>query len=242
MQKSLLIFILSFSVILFTACRQVGIRGHGKEGTELRNMPQFTSVEIDAPVDATIDITSGNQGSVELSGYQNLISYIKTEVKEGVLHIYTTDDIYFSTNKNVQAHIITGSLSSISISGASDAIVHGNATGPEFSIEVSGAAKVIVDTLNVQNFSSDLSGVAKIEVKSGSVQTAKYQVSGDGTIKAFNLQSKDVTADISGLGKVEINAQEKLSTSISGAGTVRYKGHPSLSSETSGSGTVSDAN
>ncbi|HXS37363.1 MAG TPA: head GIN domain-containing protein [Flavipsychrobacter sp.] len=242
MRKSLLILIFPLSIILFTSCRQVSVRGHGKEGTDLRNLTQFTSIEIDAPVDATIDIQAGAQNSIELSGYQNLINYIKTEIKGGVLHIYTTDDIYFSTNTNVQAHVITNSLNSISISGASDAIVHGNATGSEFNVEVSGAAKVVLDTVNVQKFSSDVSGVAKIDIKAGKAQTAEYEVSGDGNINAFNLQCDDVTADISGTGKVEVNAQQKLTTEISGAGAVRYKGHPSLNSQTSGAGSVSDAN
>lgn len=224
------------------SCAHHVVIGSGKEATEDRNTTAFENIDISTTLHATITIKPGAQPSVTLNGYQNILNNIKTEVKDNTLRIYTEDDIQFSVSKKTQAVITVPSLSALSLSGAPDAELHGNITGKNFKLDISGAADVKIDSVNSPDLTADLSGAGTIEINGGNVQHADFDISGAGSIKAFKLIANETTAQVSGAGSCDVNAQQKLEAHISGVGKVRYKGHPVVSSHVSGVGGVADAN
>ena len=178
-----------------------------------------------------------------MNGYENVLKHIKTEVKGTTLHI-TCDlgDMWTIDCDSMTTMITLPVLKALTLTGAPDADIHGNIAGGDFKLDISGAANVVIDNINVDAFTSDVSGAADITVKGGIVKSAAYEISGAGKVKAFPLQTVETKASISGAGTSEVTAASKLSASISGAGTIKYKGHPSISQDVSGVGTITDAN
>ncbi len=176
-------------------------------------------------------------------GYQNIIEHLKTKVEGSTLHVYSDlDESWTMDTDDITAEVTVPTLTGLSLQGAPQARIHGTVAGSAFKLDISGAADVVVDNVQTDNFSAIVSGAATIEVDGGTAKQASFEISGAGKIRAFSLQAVTLSASISGAGGSEVNATQNLTASISGAGTIKYKGHPSISKDISGVGTLADAN
>ncbi len=244
MKKHLLLVCAAVSfLVVLSSCRMNTLKGEGNKTTAAPALSSFNAIEIEVPLKANITVQSGSQPGIQMNGYENILKHIKMTVKDNVLHI-TCDlgEMWTIDCDGLTTEITLPSLTALTLTGAPDADIHGNMTGGNFKLDISGATNVIIDNINVDSFVSDVSGAADITVKGGAVKSASYEISGAGKVKAFPLQTGETSASISGAGTSEVTATTKLTASISGAGTIKYKGHPSISQEVSGVGTIKDAN
>ena len=186
---------------------------------------------------------SGAQPGIQMNGYENILKHITTTVKNNTLYVKCDlGETWTIDCDGLTTQITLPSLTSLTLTGAPDADIHGNVAGGNFKLDISGKANVTIDNINVDTFASDVSGAADITIKGGTVKSAAYEISGAAKVKAFPLQAGETVASISGAGTSEVTAITKLTASISGAGTIKYKGHPSISQDVSGVGTIKDAN
>lgn len=238
-------FILFLPIILwaFSSCKRNVVEGHGEIKNEARNVSSFSSVEIAAPLTAIITIDStATQPSFELKGYKNVLSEIKTEVKNNTLRIYKDDIISFANDEDVTATIKLPALNGVLVKGFADVDINGPLRSDMFNLIVKGAADVNVEKLYVNILTAQLSGAGSLKMEEGTANKADYKVSGAGEIEAYGVVTNDCTAALSGAGEIEINVQQKLDARLSGAGSISYKGHPQMSSNISGIGTIHDDN
>jgi hypothetical protein len=234
---------LTGAMIFSSSCRMNTLKGEGAKGSVSPAVSAFNAIEIELPVSAAITLKDGSQPGVQLNGYENVIRHIKTKVQNNTLHVYSDlDETWNIDCKGITLQITLPTLEAVKLSGAPDAEIHGTITGHKFSADISGAGKVAIDNINVDNFSTEVSGAGSVEVRGGMVKNATYEISGAGKISAFPLQVNEATASISGAGKGEVTAQQRLTASVSGAGAIKYKGHPAITKDVSGAGSISDAN
>ncbi len=242
MKRLCLLFAAVVAVISFASCGMNVLRGEGKKTTKAPSVPAFDAVDIGISTKIKITVAEGSTNGVELSGYENIIKHIKTEVKQNTLHItYDLDDTWTVNSDDLEVRITAPTLKALSMSGAPDAEVHGNVTGPEFKMDLSGAGSVVIDNINVDKFFADMSGAADLKVNGGSVKMASYELSGAGNIKAYPLQTEETSVSLSGAADGEVTASRKLDASVSGAGSITYKGTPEVTQHVSGAGSVSAA-
>lgn len=235
--QGLLLFTLALS-LFFVSCKRNIVTGTGDITTASRQAGSFDKIVIKLPVDAVINV--GNSNSVSVKTYENLHEYIKTDIADNTLTIYSDEGIILEDD--ITFTIGTSSLKMLKIAGAADAEINGNVAADRFDLKVSGASSVDISQLNTEYFLAKLSGASKLTIESGKVGTAEYRVSGAAKIYAFGLMADNAKAKLSGAGKAEVNVSEKLEAKISGAGYIDYKGHPTVSSKISGAGSVNDVN
>ncbi len=233
----LLVLVLSLS-----SCMRNVVSGSGAQVADMRSVKPFAAIEVGGAIDVTVNLQDGATPSVQLYGYENLLKYIKTEVKDNTLNIYTVEGTELNTDQKIKAVITLPSMASLSLSGATYGVIHGNVKGSDFKLEVSGASDVVADNVSVTHFSTEISGAAKVKVSSGAAESANYELSGAAVLNAFNLVTDNTTVELSGTGLANVNAQKTLNAHLSGVGAIRYKGHPAVTSEKSGIGSIADAN
>ena len=234
----LLAALLSVTIL---SCRERQLEGHGPNSTDTRNISKpFSRIEIDAPVQARISVAQG-PAAIIISGYANLLQYIKTEVRDSTLHIFVPDHVELHTDHNFEATITCPVLSGLSVSGAGTASVSGILTVSNFSAETSGAAAVMIDQLQAGNLSVDASGASSVAIASGKADNAAYDISGSSKLRAYGLGSSQATVDCSGASSAEISAGTMLTVTASGTSAVHYKGEPKVTTDVSGVATVSRA-
>ena len=209
------------------------LRGNGNMQTQDRKVSGFEGINVGGGF--TVELTQGNKESLRLEAEENLLSNIKTEVRNGVLHIYNEDGV--TSSKDMKAYITIQELNSMEISGGVKVIGKSPFRSDALKLDLSGASNVKLD-IDTKELKADMSGASKVEL-TGKAGEVDMNLSGASKVEAADLQAKNVKVEASGASKVKLYATESLDIDASGASFVYYKGSPSITAETSSAAKVS---
>lgn len=213
MNRKTLFTITILFLISLTSCRFWGVRGSGSVEIDNRDVEEFEEIEISGAYE--VDITVGEERSVEISGDDNLLKYIDTYVRGNTLIVESRKEL--RPRHGILVKITTPELEVLSLSGASDIFIEG---------------------LDEGRFYIDMSGACSVEAE-GIVGTFKLELSGAGSVDARHLRAEDVTVDLSGASSASVYASNSLDASISGVGSVDYYGNPEyVDTDISGIGSI----
>jgi hypothetical protein len=229
-------------LLLCASCGRHRLKGEGSIVTEDRPSRNISRIDISAPVQANVYIIPGSTPSVRITGYQNLLSHIKTKFEGNMLNVYSSNLVRFDTDTDVVVDITVSSISGLAIHGASEARMKGALKGNDFSLRISGAGSAWIEQLELDKLKASISGAGNVKIASGTVDNGTFVVSGAGSIEAFGVNVNNATARISGAGDIELTAIASLDAHASGAGNVHYKGHPAVRKQKSGAGDIEEAN
>jgi len=241
MQKTYWVMAILF-IVFFPSCIRHVVIGRGKATTKTLQLSNFNQLDISASLHANVTVKEGEAFSVSLSGYENIVNEIKSEIKDSTLRVFTEDDLDLGLKNNTELVITMPALRNLSLSGAPDIDVHGYIHASDFNIDLSGAGNINIDSFSVNNFTADLSGAAKLKISGAAATNGNIDISGAGAVNAFGLHCDSATVDISGAGKCDIYAVKLLQANISGIGKISYKGYPQLVKDITGAGTLANAN
>ena len=180
----------------------------------------FTRVSVQQSI--TLYISQGKTEGITVEADDNIIPYIKTEIKNGQLNIFLDPEVivrgYTAMNVSVSMPIITD------INVAAAGRLEGSSP---FTVEVKGSE---VDV--------EASGAARLELK-GEVEQFDLEMSSAATLKAWELRVKNCDAEISGAAKAEVSISGQLEAEISSAGILIYDGNPQITKQNvTGRGTL----
>lgn len=183
------------------------VKGSGNIASETRDIRDFTGIDVSGVVQ--VEISTQTDFAVEVEADDNLLPLIKTEVRDGVLHIETERSIK--------------SRSGLKVRVSAPAIDR---------IEASGATRV--DMADVQNKSLSVgsSGASKV-VLSGETMRLNVHVSGAGNVDAEDLKAGAADIEASGASKVSVFTAGQLRADASGASKIIYSGSPANIEKTS---------
>ncbi len=190
----------------------------------------FTKVELSSVGKVYISRGDSNHVEITTSGSKDGID---TKVMNSTLYIQSeVDAVYHITMKNIEGLAVSGTGEMVSIN---------TITTDHLRLDVSGSGKMTL-ALQAKDLTIDISGVGKLTL-SGKADNANVDISGSGKVEAFDLVVAKCKAEISGVGKCNIDVTESLTSEISGMGSVNYKNKPPhISSEVSGVGSINNDN
>lgn len=189
-------------------------RGSGNLKSEMRDVRDFNSVDVGGVFQ--VEITAQKDFSVEVEADDNLLQYIKTEVRGGRLQI--SMDKRVKTSNPLRVRISAPNIE---------------------KVEASGVANVTLVNLKNSDFTADTSGASKLKV-TGETENLNVEMSGATEINAEDLRSVNANVDGSGASRVNLNVSGELRSDASGASRIEYSGTPSnVYKKTSGAASVS---
>lgn len=231
MKKGLFLASIFITVITLSSCGPSWNRKSvTKNSAQLTN---FSSIDIDAYVDATITVDPAGGYAVKFEGEEDVLNDITAQVKEGILVIEQQEGMLLNIgdDREVKVSITVPSLNAISFSGAGEIRTIGNITTNTFALDVSGAGEVTIAEINADKLSVESSGVAGVDINKGVVREANFDFSGAGSMDAYGLQTTDAIAEVSGVGSIDMTVTGKLEAHLSGVGGINYKGNPTTVDE-----------
>lgn len=234
--KALIIFLFAVAVLL-TGCGGSLIVGSGRVSTESRNVSNFNAVSLSGVGD--LMIAQGETEALTVEAEDNLLPYIKTEVRNGTLSIGVDNrggPTLPTPTRPVRYNLTVKNLQSVDLSGAGR-IQSARLKSDNLKIGISGAGSVTFDQVEATSVTSTLSGAGGLKV-SGAVTNQSATLSGVGGYDAPELSSKSASVMVSGVGGATVWASESLDVTISGAGSVSYYGNPRVQQSKSGAGSV----
>jgi hypothetical protein len=190
-----------------------GVRGSGNRMTERRVILAFLSIEVSGAYE--VEIVAQKDRSLEITGDDNVLPLVTTEVKNNTLHIGSSKP--YSVNHPITVKISVPELEAISTSGAS---------------------KITISGLKNSDFKVDSSGASKLSL-AGETKKLSIGTSGASNIEAKDLHAEKVNVESSGAGFVSVYATDQLDASASGAARIDYYGDPkTVNPETSGPASI----
>jgi hypothetical protein len=194
-------------------------------------VPAFERVDVGGEYDVVIRV--GTTRSVVIEGDDNLLPLIRTEVRQGTLHIESEEDL----RPRDEIRIVIGieTLRGIHSGGSSDVAVR-DVRSQSFDASVSGSSQLSANG-EFGELSASISGSGEIRME-GSAGVIDGEVSGSGELDLLEVRARSARVDVSGSGGATVNVSERLEASVSGSGDVRYAGRPSVNADVTGSGSV----
>jgi hypothetical protein len=234
--KTLKLSLILLPFILICGCyweMPESVSGNGDVVTEERDVPSFNGISVSTGID--VFITQGNEEHVKVVTDENLLEVVKTEVKDGILKIYTSKNIRRAASKKVYVDYVN--LNKIKVSSAGDLKGENTLNTDELEIKISSSGDLKLDVI-AQKINIDISSSGDANL-SGKTDYLKADLSSAGDLNAFDLEAKVGDISVSSAGDANVFITEEASFKSSSAGDIVYKGDPSIKNiTTSSSGSI----
>lgn len=225
MKSVLLILItLCYSLIAQSAMQKKEVKGSRNVQTEQRSTEKFTKLSVSQKI--RVFLTQGENPALTVKADDNLLPYIKTEVKGDQLKIYISENIQIHSCEKMEVYVTTPLIQDIRVTTSA----YLKTTAP-FSVK---NIKVLSNTsgeidMNLEALSIDLSATTSGEIiLEGKANALNVSVTTSGIVNAEKLQAENANIKISTSGTAHINVSTKLSYSVTTSGELSYMGHPEL--------------
>jgi Putative auto-transporter adhesin, head GIN domain len=191
------------------------VEGSGVLETRVLDFEDFDGIDLDGVAD--LEISVGEDFSVELVAEDNLIDFVKVNVRRGHLQIDLDDDQDIETEEGVLLRISMPELNELKLTGVYNVAAQG------------------IDNEKLE-IVADGVGEITLEGKTEQLRVAK---GGVGRVDLRDLVAQFASVDASGVGEVIVFVEQELEAEANGIGNVEYYGNPvHVHGETDGLGTV----
>lgn len=187
---------------------------------ETRQLDKFDKIEISGNIE--LEFKQDSVKNLTISAPENLLSYIKTEVNDGRLKIYTNR---IFTNHRIKVSISNDSIFELEASGASKIGTVDLIRTSNLYLSLSGASRADLNANVSDNFTTRVSGASNAKI-SGTVNSADFEANGASKIDADQLKSSIVKVETSGASHAKVFAIQSIEADASGASRIDCFGNP----------------
>jgi len=232
--KSLRVITFIIAILSISACSQGQFRktvyGNNDVVTKKRKAASFTGVRVSTGID--VHLRQGNNETLSVEADENLHEYIITEVRQGVLHVYTDANIRKAERKRV--YVTMKEVESIKTSSAGDVVGETPIKCDRLELSASSAGDIKLE-ISAKELKVNISSSGDITL-SGEADILDADLSSAGDLNAVNLEVREADVSASSAGDADINVSERLRARASSAGDINYRGNPQYVDSHSSSG------
>lgn len=191
------------------------VTGSGKVASEVRNLPDFTSVELAGSAD--VNILLSDKQSVNVQADDNILPLIETKVVNGTLVVNTKPLTSITTANGIIVTVGIKSLQRLTLTGSGNMRVAAM-SGPDLTIALPGSGDITVE---------------------GTTNHVAITLAGSGNVLCSDLKAHNADVTLLGSGTIAVFADQSLNANLAGSGTIRYGGNPPRGSKhITGSGAI----
>jgi hypothetical protein len=217
------------------------IKGSGVAKEETRILEAFHALEAGSVLQVTVAVTKGAKPGLKISGDDNLVPLVESELRDGTLILRNKDHSNFSPKLPLLVEVITGELDGVEASGVSQVTVKAGSKVDQFTAGASGAARVAVEGLETKKAIVSTSGASNVVLK-GTAESLKADAAGASQVKAEELKVEDAEVSISGASGIAVHASKSVGGDVSGASQLNLYGRPAKNTVSiSGASSVNDS-
>lgn len=198
-----------------------------------RDVSGFTKIKVGSSIH--LSVTMGESESLVVEAEKDVLSKLKSEIKNGELHLFMEGSE--KNSKEIKALVTLKSITGLSATGASEVNFTSKVICDKMEIDANGASHIAIE-LTAKEINLGSHGASSIKIN-GSTILLTATVDGASSLKAMDLKAESVEIKASGAASASVNASIKLTGAASGASTIRYSGDPKDKNVTvSGSSTI----
>lgn len=207
-----------------TACVDAQIRKtvHGDRNVvkKERSTGSFTGIKVSTGIDVFLKQT-GNE-SIIVEADENLHEYIRTEIRDGVLNVYSDANIREAAKKIV--YVTMGDIRFIKTTSAGDVVGENPIKSDEIELSASSAGNINLE-IYAREIKLDISSSGDITLN-GEADKLNASLSSAGDLNAYELDVREADVSASSAGDADVTVSERLTARASSAGDINYRGNP----------------
>ena len=189
---------------------------------ENRTVDAFNSIEISGNIELELQQDSVKKFTV--SAAEQLLPYIKTEVRNGRLSIYT-NKVFL--NRRVKVFVANDSVFALRANGASHIKVLNELKTSKLSLELTGASQAHMIVNVAGQLDAEVTGASYADID-GVAGSVDVEASGASKVDADQLKTTKVTVEASGASNARVFANESVDADASGASRIECIGSPKI--------------
>ena len=222
--KSLKVLMIAFICLGFISCidgqMHRTVRGDGDVIKKERTTTSFDGIRVSTGID--VYLKQGDKESITVEADENLHEYILTEVKDGILNVYT--EVSIREAKRERVYVTIKDVKSLKTSSAGDIIGETPVKGTDIEVSASSAGNIRLE-IYASRIEVNISSSGDVTL-SGEVEKLNADLSSAGDLEAYNLKVKEADISASSAGDARVNVSEKITARASSAGDITYQGNP----------------
>ncbi|MDT8402396.1 MAG: head GIN domain-containing protein [Bacteroidales bacterium] len=207
------------------------VTGDGNVKKEERKATVFTGVTTSSAID--VYLNQGSDHRIVVEADENLLEYIVTEIRDGILRIYP-DDVSIRRAEVMRVYVTMKDIDYLSTSSAGDIIGETPIRTGSLKISASSSGDVKLEVY-AKNLALRTSSAGDIILK-GTADFVEASTSSAGDINAYDLEAREAELSSSSAGDIKITVSERLKARASSAGDIYYYGNPEFVDARSSSG------
>lgn len=190
----------------------------------------FTKIKVSTGLD--LYISQGSRNEITVEADENLQDIIMTEVRDGVLKIYSEKNIWRAKARKI--YVTISNLEEITATSGSDVYAKETLKVNDIKISATSGAdiRISVDANTVETNSTSGSD---IEI-SGIANNHNSKATSGSSIDGYELRSKNANAKVTSGADINIYASESINAKASSGGDIDFKGNPKKVNKKSSSG------
>jgi hypothetical protein len=201
------------------------IQGSGVSKEETRPVEAFHALEAGNALQVIVAVTKGEKPSLKISGDDNLVPLVESEVRDGTLILRIKDQSTIKAKLPLLAEVTTSELDGVDASGAANVKVKGGSKVDRFNAEASGAARISIEGLETPKAAVSATGASTVVLK-GTATSLKADAAGASHVKADELKVDDAEVSASGASSIALRASKSVGGDVSGASRLDLHGGP----------------
>lgn len=233
------IFMLATSLSLASVRAQQPTTIHDPNA-QVRTVGDFHGIRVSSGIHLYLNQGGSSTVAVGASDAESR-DRIRTEVKNGVLHIYFENSGWSFrdiTGRELRAYVSCGQLDILEVSSGAHCDVDGTLKSGNLALDISSGArfagKIEAGDLKIDQSSGSHSTI------SGTASHLKAEATSGSHLNGYDLQADDCSIEANSGGRVDITVQKSMAVSASSGGHISYQGTGSISEvHTSSGGSVS---
>jgi hypothetical protein len=222
--KSLKIFTIVIALSTIYSCGTAQwnktVTGNGNVVTKERDIKSFTGVKVSSGID--VFLKQGDNVSLTVEADENLHEYIMTDVRDGILNVWSDANIRKAERKRV--YVTAKELSSVKTTSAGDVMCETPIKTDKMELSASSAGNIKME-VNAKEIEVDISSSGDITL-SGEADSMEADLSSAGDLNAYDLKVREADISVSSAGDANVNVTEKITARASSAGDIHYMGNP----------------
>ena len=208
------------------------VTGSGKLVTESRSISGVSQVELS--IDANLEIQQGAQESLLVTGDDNILPVLQTNVVGGRLNIRYQPQVNVRGFHQPKLVLTVKDLNSLRMS-SSGSVTVGPLTTGNFNIDLTSSCNLNIQGIQADKITTNISSSGDITIQ-GTADSLVLHVSSSGNFQAGDLKVPKASVTLSSSGDVTLWVTDNLDVTLSSSGNVAYYGNPAIRQNISSSG------
>lgn len=208
------------ALVPFTA--RAAILGSGVTSREIRSVAPFSEITVHHALHA--DITVGDALQVEVSGDDNVVPLVRTEVRGQRLVVEMLPGSAVRPRLALLVRVRVPRLLEVQASGAAYVEAHGRAIA-DLRVEATGSARVSIAGISGSLIQVTTRGASSVSLR-GQSRSLTAAILGASGLQARDAVTEAATITVEGSSRAEICASQSLEVTLTGASLADYYCNP----------------